>query len=222
MAKADTATGPLAIPGSTVIKYEINGVVKGWRYNGEVDLTWLHDGKTYDAKMAVTVGGITVRRWTSSGFITTDGLAPTRFAEKSKSEQAAHFNPEQGKIIFSANTPDAPWSRGTQDRLSVLLQLTSLLAGDPGKYPVGTSIKINTVGPREAGAWVFTVEKEDSYQLPSGPIAALKLVRTLRHEYDQKLEIWFAPDLGYLPIRTRLTESNGSFTDQKLRSVEAP
>lgn len=219
---ASTAVSALSIPGSTVIRYELTGASKGWRYNGDVSLTWLHDGKTYDAKMAVTTNGITVRGMTSSGRITTDGLAPTRFAEKAKSELAAHFNAEQGKITFSANTPDAPWVRGTQDRLSLFLQLGALLAGDPAKYPVGTIITLNTVGPREAGAWVFTVEREEVFKLSMGPLPTIKLVRTMRHEYDQKLEIWFAPGLGYLPARIKLTELNGSYTDQQLRSLEAP
>ena len=86
---------------------------------------------------------------TSSGRITGDGLAPTRFLDKSRSERAAHFEPDKGKITFSANTPDAPWQPGAQDRVSVFVQLASLLAGDPAKYPPGSSISLYTAGPTE-------------------------------------------------------------------------
>ena len=51
---------------------------------------------------------------------------------------------------------------------------------------------------------------------------ALKLTRKPRREYDQKVEIWYAPALGYLPVRNRITQQNGDFIDQQLVEVVKP
>lgn len=219
LAGASTA---LTIPGSVRLKYAMTGRSKNMDYSAFAELSWLQDGQSYDAKMVVSAFLIGSRSMSSSGRITADGLAPTRFLDKYRSERAAHFEADKGKISFSANTPDAPWLRGAQDRLSVFLQLGSLLAGDPASYPVGTKVSLYTAGPREVDTWTFTVEAEETLSLPAGEIAAIKLARKPQRDYDQTVEIWFAPTMDYLPVRSRITQQNGDFIDQKLRAAEKP
>ena len=212
----------LTIPGSVRLKYAMTGRSKNLDYSASAELDWLQDGQTYDAKMVVSALFLGARSMTSSGRITADGLAPTRFLDKSRSERAAHFEAEKGKIIFSANTPDAPWSRGAQDRLSVFMQLGSLLAGDPASHPAGSTLSLYTVGPREADTWVFTVGAPETLSLPIGQMAAIKLTRKPQRDYDQTVEIWFAPGMDYLPVRSRITQQNGDFVDPQLRGAEKP
>ncbi|MDI1272165.1 DUF3108 domain-containing protein [Polaromonas sp.] len=216
------ASTALTIPGSVRLKYAMTGRAKNLDYSAFAQLDWLQDGQTYDAKMVVSALFLGSRSMTSSGRITADGLAPTRFLDKSRSERAAHFQADKGTISFSANTPDAPWLRGAQDRLSVFLQLGSLLAGAPASYPVGASVSLYTAGPREADTWTFTVESEETLKLPAGEAATLKLTRKPQRDYDQTVEIWFAPSMDYLPVRSRITQQNGDFIDQQLRAVEKP
>ena len=64
--------------------------------------------------------------------------------------------------------------------------------------------------------WTFVVEGEEAINLPAGDLTALKLSRKPRGEYDQKVEIWLSPSLGYLPVRSKITQSNGDFVDQQL------
>lgn len=216
------ASTALTIPGSVRLKYAMTGRSKNMDYSAFAQLDWLQDGQTYDAKMVVSALFLGSRSMTSSGRITADGLAPTRFLDKARSERAAHFEEDKGKISFSANTPDAPWLRGAQDRLSVFLQLGSLLAGAPASYPVGASVALYTAGPREADTWTFTVESEETLKLPAGEAATLKLTRKPQRDHDQTVEIWFAPAMDYLPVRSRITQQNGDFIDQQLRVVERP
>ena len=51
------------------------------------------------------------------------------------------------------------------------------------------------------------------------PMQTLKLTRKPRKEFDQKVEIWFAPSLGYLPVRNRITQHSGDFIDQQLVEI---
>jgi hypothetical protein len=147
-------------------------------------------------------------------------LAPIRFSDKYRSEVAAHFNREVGKVTFSANTPDVLLMVGAQDRLSILIQLAAMISGAPGHYPANTVIATQTVGPRDAAIWLFTVGSEETLTLPGGVQATLKLVRNPRQEFDQKVELWLAPALGYLPARIRIAEQNGDFVDQKWLATE--
>ena len=78
------------------------------------------------------------------------------------------------------------------------------------------------MGTRSAEPWVFTVEADEKLQLPGGELDTLKLARNPRKEYDQKVEIWLAPKLAYLPVRIRITQTNGDFVDQQWRSTGTP
>ena len=115
------------------------------------------------------------------------GHAPARFSDKKRSEVAAHFVREQGKITFSANTPDAPLLDGAQDRLSILLQLAAMLAGNAEAYPQASTLTLPVVGPRDSDLWLFTVENLETPALPGGERAALKLMRNPRRAFDQKV-----------------------------------
>jgi hypothetical protein len=212
----------LTIPGSTRLNYSMTGRSRNMDYHALAQLDWRQDGAAYETRMVVSAFGLGSRSMASSGSITGDGLSPTRFLDKSRSERAAHFQPDKGKISFSANTPDAPWQAGAQDRVSVFVQLASLLAGDPASYPPGSSISLYTAGPTSADTWTFVIGAEEKLYLPAGEFSAVKLTRKPQRDYDQTVEVWLAPALAWLPARTRITQQNGDFVDQQLRSAENP
>ena len=211
-----TAVTAMTLPGSAELKYKATGLSKGLTYHANTELAWYHDGTSYNARMTLSAFLIGSFVWSSAGQVNAQGLAPTRFAEKKRSEVAAHFEPDKGQIIFSANTPSAPWIKGAQDRATVFIQMAGMLAGDPSAFPPGSSISIYTVGPRSADVWTFVVEPVEVVSLPAGDMPALKLVRKPRDEYDNKVELWLAPSLGYLPVRSKVTQADGAFVDQQL------
>jgi hypothetical protein len=206
------------VPASVRLKYEVKG--NKFPYSLNAELLWQQSADSYNARLAFNAAFLPVIGQTSQGQVTAQGLAPVRFADRRRSEVAAHFVREQGKITFSANTPDAPLLAGAQDRLSVVLQLGAMIAGDPGAYPAATTITLQVVGPRDADIWLFTVGDEETLALPGGELRALKLQRNPREAFDQTVELWLAPSMGYLPVRMRIAESNGDFADQKWLSSE--
>ena len=213
---------PVSLPGSIRLNYKIHGEISKLSYYASGELLWLHDGKTYDARLEVSAFLLGSRVQTSRGLITPEGLAPTRFADKVRSEVAAHFERDKGKVIFSANTPEVALQAGAQDQLSIFVQLASLIGGEPGRYPKGTILEMQAVGPRDAETWRFVVDGEELLQLPGGEQATLKLTRVPQKTYDLTVELWLAPALGYLPARIRLTQNNDDFIDQQWRSSETP
>ena len=213
---------PARLPPPTRLAFDVSGPAKKFAYNARAELLWQHDGSRYEARQEISAFLVGTRTQRSVGAITAQGLMPEKFSDKSRSEQAAHFDYAQGRVTFSANTPQAPASPGVQDRLSVFIQLGALLAADPGRFVPGTQITLTTVSARSADRWTFTIEGPETLDLPSGATPALKLQRLPRKDYDQKAELWVAPALGYLPVRIKLTQANGDFADLLLRSSSAP
>ena len=213
-----TQTGAVRLPGSALVKYKVEANKFPFSANGE--LLWQTEGQQYKARLSFSAFGQT-RLQTSQGNITSEGLSPVRFADKYRSEVAAHFNREQGKVTFSANTPDVPLLAGAQDRLSVILQLAALIAANPAQFTPATTVTIQVVSARDADTWLFTVGEEETLSLAGGEQRALKLVRNPRQLYDQKVELWLGTRLDYLPVRLKITEANSDFIDQKWQSIEA-
>ena len=207
-------------PAPVRVLYNVTGQARNLPYSARAELLWRHDGRHYDARMEVSAFLVGSRTQTSEGDITPQGLAPRRFGDKSRNELAAHFNRDTQRIIFSANTPEAPLLPGAQDRLSLVLQLGALLAADPTRLAPGTSLTLQTVGPRDAEPWRITAEGEEQLNLPNGTLPARKFTRAPRREFDTRVELWLAPSLNYLPVRIRLTQANGDFVDQQMRSSE--
>jgi hypothetical protein len=209
-----------SIPLSRRLHYQVTAQVRSVTWTGEGDLTWRHDGDSYDAKLEISAPLLPKRTQHSTGRITAEGLAPQRFSDKTRSEEAAHFERDKGKVSFSSNRPDAPLLAGAQDRLSVLLQLGAMIAGNPAKFPPAATISIQTASTRDAEPWLFTVEHEEELQLPGGTVSTLKLLRNPRREFDQKVELWLAPSMDYVPVRLRLTQPNGDSVDQQWSSTD--
>ncbi|RZJ14727.1 MAG: DUF3108 domain-containing protein [Acidovorax sp.] len=213
---------PVRIPSPTRLAFDVRGEFKKLPYNARAELLWQHDGSRYEARQEAGAFLMGTRTQRSVGAITAHGLLPEKFSDKSRSEQAAHFDHAKGKATFSANTPEAAVGPGAQDRLSLFIQLGAMLAADPGRFVPGTQVTLTTVSARTADRWTFTVEGPETLDLPAGPTPALKLQRLPRKEYDQKAELWVAPSLNYLPVRIKLTQANGDFADLLLRSSGPP
>lgn len=217
---AAQAVRSYAIPGSMQLQYDIRGETRGVPFSLNGNLNWQQDGSTYNARMEVSHFLLGSRVQTSTGQLTPNGLEPTRFGDKFRSEVAAHFERAKNKVTFSANTPDAPLLPGAQDQLSVLIQLAAMLGGAPGNFPEGTQLSFQAVGPRSSETWVFTVGAMEKLPLPTGEIDALKLSRNPSSEYGSKAEIWLAPTLAYMPVRIRITEANGDVADQLAKLLQ--
>ncbi len=220
-APAPAAAGPegmpmprvLVLPGPARWRYAVTARRHGQVITGEAQLAWRHDGRTYEAVLQVSAPPLPLRLQRSTGELGAEGLAPLRFSERLRGEQAAHFDRERGRIVFSSNRPDAALQPGAQDRLGVLLQLAALVAGEPARFVPGATVVLQTATAHEAGDWPFSVTGMEQLALPSGPVSALKLVRPPRHEYDVRLEVWLVPGPDYGPVRLRLTAPNGDWLD---------
>jgi outer membrane biosynthesis protein TonB len=213
------SSGPAQPPASAQLSYSVEGQSKGLNYSASGSLDWRNDGQVYSARMEISVFLLGSRVQTSQGAVVASGLEPERFADKSRSERAAHFDRKDKRIRFSNNAPDAELLPGAQDRLSVFMQLAGLLNARPEAYPTGKIMALPVAGVSDSEVWRFQVQGLASLDLPAGSLIARHLVREPLEARDTRVEIWLAPSLGHLPVRIRLTQDSGDVVDQRLRSL---
>ena len=209
-------------PGSTRLKYDVSGLVKGFRYYVSGELLWLQDGKTYDARLEISHFLLGSRLQTSKGALTPRGLEPLRFGDKVRSEVAAHFQRAKGLVTFSANTPDAPLMPLAQDQVSIFVQLAAMWGANAGRFTPGLQLPFQAVGPRTSENWTFLVGAPERLKIDGRELSAIKLLRERSGDYDTRVELWLAPALDYLPARIRLTQSNGDEVDMLWSRTEKP
>lgn len=218
-ASAPIALPPATPPPSTRLHYDVTGNVKGIGYKAQGTLDWAVADGRYEARMEMRVLLLGSRSQTSIGHVGPNGLMPERFADKSRSEKATHFDAAQQRIRFSSNAPEAPLLPGAQDRLSLFLQLASLLQARPQAYTTGQTVDMQVAGTGDAPVWRFDVGEESTISLPAGEFKVRHLVRQPRKEFDSTVEMWLAPSLHHLPVRLRVKQSNGDVADQQLSQM---
>ena len=215
-ASAQSAPKPhrFSFPPSMRMAYDFEGIISS-PYTGKAELVWQRDGDAYVTQLFIRKFGLDLQVWTSKGTVTAQGLTPNTFVSKriGSSEISAQFLRPQGQIKFSAETPDAVLEPGAQDQLSVFMQLAGLLAAEPKQWATGKTITFQAIGDRYAEEWTFEASAQESVKLASGTVPATKFTHAPTAERSQKLELWYGASAGYLPLRIRITESNGDFLD---------
>jgi Protein of unknown function (DUF3108) len=214
----------LSYPASTRLQFDGTNVKNGSTKSGSSLLYWSTDGTNYKLSLEATALVVFSLTEKSAGRLSINGLAPDRFSSTrtGRSEQATHFMYDLGQIKFSSNRPDVALQAGAQDRLSAMIQLAGMIGGDPERYKSVDRIYMQVAGLGNADIWEFNLQGMSELSVPAGKIQALKLMRTPRSEFDQRLEIWLAPQLGYLPVRIRqsaITAPDQDFNDLVLNKL---
>ncbi|MBS7806235.1 DUF3108 domain-containing protein [Variovorax sp. PCZ-1] len=217
----------LSYPASARLQFDGTVVRKGIANSGSGVLSWKMDGSNYELSLEATAMLILSRTEKSEGTLSPQGLTPQRYSSvrTGRSEQATHFRAEMGKIQFSNNKPDEVLLVGAQDRLSAIIQLAGIIGGDPERYKIVNRIQMQVAGLDNAEIWEFNLQGISDINVPAANMQALKLTRTPRNEFDQRLEIWLSPQLGYLPIRIRQSSAaapDQDFDDLVLRRLPVP
>ena len=219
-----TNAAAVRLPAPLLLAFDVIGQAKKFQYQATAELLWQHDEQSYQARQEIKALFLGTRTQNSKGSITPQGLRPLQFSDQARRDQTAQFDYENQRIHFNDNSPEATLLPGTQDRLSIFIQLGALLAAAPERYPTGTRIQIKTAGGSNANPWTFRVEGPETLELPAGSFSTLKLQRLPRdgNDNDQQAELWLAPRLGYLPARIQITQSNGDFANLRLSGHRSP
>jgi len=212
---------PFDWPASTRVTYVLTGNYRG-EVNGNAQVEWIRVGSRYQVNLDFVVGPefapIIARRMRSEGDLTADGLAPNQYDEdtqvmfRERRRVRVMFEPD---AVVLANGDRRERLRGVQDSASQFVQLTYLFTTRPELLRVGGTVEVPLALPRNVDRWIYDVIEEVEIQTAFGPLAAfhLKPKRVRPMSRDLTAEIWFAPQLKYLPVRIRVEQDPQTFVD---------
>ena len=181
--------------------------------DGMAELRWRPEAETYGLRFEGRIeGGPTLTQGSDGGFDGA-GLAPVRHtdARTRRGMLATNFQREAGRISFSGSRAQVALARGSQDRLSWMLQLAAVLAAEPALRRPGAIVSIPVAGLRgEAAVWRFrTVEPEAVVALAPALQPLVHLVRDRQGPYDVDIAVALDPARHYLPATLSLRTANG-------------
>jgi len=211
-------------PGSTRLRYSLTGNYRG-PVTGDAQVEWVHAGSRYQVHLDFTIGlsvaPLVQRRMTSDGQITADGLVPQRYDEETR---ALFGERRRRSLAFAPGAVTMPdGSRresfaGVQDSASQFVQLSYLFTIHPEALRTGSVIRMPLALPRSVDQWVFDVLGSEVLQTPFGALEAFHVRprRLAQSRGELYAEIWFAPNLRYLPVRIRIQQDESTFVDLML------
>jgi hypothetical protein len=157
---------------------------------------------------------------TSEGTVGDEGFMPALMTEKrrGRSMTATHFNRNTGRLSFSASEANYPLVWGAQDKASVPLQLTAIARGDPQQLSGNIDILVGE--DRDASVFSFVVLGQEQIDTRMGKIATWHLARPPKPgSYNSRLDLWLAPDHGWMPVQIRNLEASGAVTTQTVKNI---
>ncbi len=206
---------------SVHLHYDLTGQAHRIPYSLPADIVWQVSSSRYKAKFEISHFLLGTRTQISEGdIIALTGISPSRFIDKTRSEDTVVFNRPDHQIEYSTQTTPDTLDPSAQDQLSVTFQLGFWIAKHLGQLPVGSRTPVQLVSKKNAERREFQFIGSETLNLPIGKVDAFKITRVPRSADDQRATIWLLKNRGLTLCRLLLEEQNGDFVDQKLARYE--
>jgi hypothetical protein len=200
------------LPPSGDLTYDtfFNGV-----QNQSGTIHWTTDGLRYQMVVSIPLPFIGTFSYTSEGTVDAFGLAPARYVEQRghRGQDVTTFDraATPRHIGFTRTQQTLPLPDGAQDRFSMVMQLASLVRGDPDAYTPGVTRQFDVADNDSGEVWPVEMVGTEAVRTLHGFVEAKHFVRLARRAGDmRRIDVWLAPSLGYLPARLIQTEPNGT------------
>ena len=207
-------------PTSTRLTYALTGNYRG-EVNGDAQVEWVRVGTRYQVHIDIAVGPLISRRMSSEGELVGDRLLPSRYDEETR---VLFREPRRVTILLGpdeivlATGERRERAAGVQDAASQFIQLAALFTTRPDLLQAGGTVEVLLALRNRVGAWVYDVIGQEDIQTPIGPLATyhLRPRRVVSGGNELSAEVWFAPQLRYLPVRLRIRQDADTFVDLML------
>ena len=199
-----------SVPPSSDMQYDTfyNGV-----HNQPGTIHWTSDSQHYEIVVSMPVPFVGPFTYSSHGRIDAFGLAPDQYIEKRgrRPEDVTIFNRTNKQIAFTRTPTTLALPDGAQDRFSMVMQLASLVRGDPDAYKPGVTRQFYVADNNSGEIWPIETIGDETVRTAQGFVGARHFMRLPRHAGDdRRIDVWLAPSLGWLPARLVQTEPNGT------------
>ena len=220
-AQAASAVEGFVWPKATRVSYLLTGNWRG-ELNGRAEVEWIKIDDRYQVIVAMHAGPefapLVARRMMSEGRIVEGGLAPERYEEETKvvtrddRRVSMVFAPDSVTLGNGQQRVRLP---GVQDTASQFIQFTWMFGSQPERLRVGNTFEFPLALPRSMNVWVYDVAEEEVMHTAIGPLNTfhLKPRRTVRRPGEWLVEMWFAPELRFLPVRLRIEQDANTYVE---------
>ncbi|MEX3526287.1 MAG: DUF3108 domain-containing protein [Burkholderia sp.] len=181
--------------------------------NGTATIHWITEGNRYRLLIAIPVPFVGPFVYESLGRLDAYGIAPDRYTEQRgrKPADIAIFNRQTKQVVFTRTPNSLPLADGTQDRFSLLMQLSGLVHGAPDVYRPGVAREFQVIDNNSGETWPIVTIGDETIRTATSSLATRHFRRLPRREGDtRRIDIWLAPSLDWLPVRLVQTEPNSS------------
>ena len=203
-------------PTSTRLTYELSGNYRG-AINGDAQVEWVRVGTHYQVNIDLNVGPLIARRMSSEGELIGDRLLPSRYDEITRvvfreRRVTILLGPEEILLATGERRERAP---GVQDSASQFIQLAAFFTTQPEMLQAGKTVEVLLALRNRVGSWIYDVLGQEDIATPFGTLAAyhLRPRRIVSGGNEMSVEVWFAPQLRYLPVRMRVRQDAETFVD---------
>ncbi|CAN7521176.1 DUF3108 domain-containing protein [Trinickia sp. LjRoot230] len=202
-----------SVPPSGEFRYDtfFNGV-----QNAVGTIHWTSDGNGYEIIVSVPLPFVGTFTYASRGRVDAFGLAPDRYVEHRgrRPEEVTTFDRQARRIGFTRTSATLALPDGAQDRFSMVMQLASLVRGDPDAYRPGVTRNFYVADDNSGEIWPIETIGDETVRTAAGFVSARHFMRLPRRANDaRRIDVWLAPALGWLPARIRQTEPNGTLVE---------
>lgn len=148
---------------------------------------------------------------TSQGVVDDTGLRPQQytyqFGNKANKNYAAQFNWADKQLLLKSSKGEkqAALPDHTQDFLSFMYQFMFV--------PPLQTMQINMTNGKKLDSYDYTFVGEESLVLKFDKLNTYH-IRHSKADSEDKTELWLALDYGYVPVKIKKTEKNGTVIEQ--------
>ncbi|MBE2242535.1 MAG: DUF3108 domain-containing protein [Burkholderiaceae bacterium] len=220
-AASDAAAEAFDWPVSTRLTYALNGNYRG-EVLGDAQVEWVRVGTHYQVHIDIGVGArfapIISRRMSSEGELVGDSLRPSRYDEDTRvllrppRRVTILLGPDEIALPGGVRLPRAP---DVQDAASQIIQLAAHFTTRPELLEAGNAIDVLIALRNRVGLFTYDVIGRDETVTPFGVLDTVHLKPRDIKDRGNVLtaEIWFAPQLRYLPVRIRVEQDPATYVD---------
>ncbi|HVJ59678.1 MAG TPA: DUF3108 domain-containing protein [Burkholderiaceae bacterium] len=204
-----------APPPDFTLDFAVTAARPPLRLNGSNRLDYSAADGRYTLRSVLDAGGLYSARQESSGNVDSAGWRPQRYEETTtrRGTSSASIDWTAQRVTFSGDEAPADAPAGLQDRLSILLHL----GREQARRPKTSGYDLPIVGPRHVSRYRIEVQGRERIDVPYGRFETVRLVR-LRDDGDDRLEVWLAPALCWLPVQLRFVEARQTI-EQRLSAA---
>lgn len=156
-----------------------------------------------------------VRKLSSEGEVTTDGLRPSRFElqQGDKKPQVATFDWESRKLTMT----------GKKQTVVDLEPASQDLASYPYQFmfraPAGEQISLPVTTGKKLRIYAYQVAGDEETLDVMGGLKTRRLASVVKNEGDEEKVLWLAKDKHNLPAKIAFKDENGARIEQVLTSL---